>query len=190
MWNFLYHVFSLQLCLPWPLASSVIWVLSFDQVQKWDFEVLSLSSANGELEHLLKTDNKFVSLVVRASVALHSVQGRPGQEKPREKILEISSNCKTTRSKSQCPKICTVAFLRVIQNLDTWGPYHQASYEVGQGRPWPGRLFLLGFWKQFLHDLRDFRFRKVVFLDFEDYLLPFLNLIFLLRSKRMCECDD
>ena len=163
MWNFLYQVFSLQLCLPWPLASSEIWVLSFDQVQKWDFEVLSFSSANGEFEHLLKTDNKFVSLVVRASVALHSVQGRPGQEKPREKILEISSNCETTRSKSQCPKICTVAFLRVVQNLDTWGPYHQASYEVGQGRPWPGRLFLSGFWKQFLHDLRYLIFRKVIF---------------------------
>ena len=114
------------------------------------------SSANGEFEHLLKTDNKLVSLVVRASVALHSVQRRPGQEKPGKKVLEISSNCETTKSKTL--KICTVAFLRVIQNLDTWGPYHPASYEVGQGRPWPGRLFLSGFWKQFLHDLRYFIF--------------------------------
>ena len=139
------------------------WGFVFWSSANGEFEVLSWSSANGEFEHLLKTDNKFVSLVVRASVALHSVQGRPGQEKPREKILEISSNCETTRSKSQCPKICTVAFLRVVQNLDTWGPCHQASYEVGQGRPWPGRLFLSGFWKQFFHDQRYFRFRKVVF---------------------------
>ena len=137
----------------------VFW--SSAKMRFWGF--VFWSSANGEFEHLLKTDNKLVSFVVRASVALHSVQRRPGQEKPREKILEILSNCETNGSKSQCPKICTVAFLRVIQNLDTWGPYHQASYEVGQGRPWPGRLFLLGFWKQFLHDLRDFRFRKVVF---------------------------
>ena len=43
LWNFLYQVFSLQLCLPWPLASREIWVLSFDQVQMENLSTVSLT---------------------------------------------------------------------------------------------------------------------------------------------------